>query len=506
MRQIRLLKSRPSLPIMIFGFLLVGARIGLITSTWLILMQRFSVNPIISGLTSVSLQGFVVMMKPLSEKIYERISISRSQIIGSAIGATSVVSMLLINNLAMFFCVVLLASVSKVMVEASFPLVTHRFINTDTSFSTRFFGTHQSAILVICALMAPFAMANNIVIPVLITFSFYVLGLIASIVMPECGYIEEAIEDLDNAPQEKFDRRFSDIVGNEIIRSNQSKIHKFRRIPSTLLMIMTFLNIVCGSASSLMALCFKEISGVSQGMDSVLLLVYGVSTALFGLWIIPKTLFKRELSMSVQWKLLFLGLVAGMVSMIYYITFAGVAVALGAAVINGLALTITYGLMNKIAANSLTKNQYKDFGCKVEQYNSISRVIAPIAIAIFASMTSLISAIYLLLVVCVIFSVITLARVILIINARKQEERVAELYLSYNGSNRELQTYGQKRRGLSDQTYRAPRSWRRINIRSRFRFSSHNRVSNNMFIFRNASSLSQKVSNVDSTGGTHRSR
>ncbi len=474
----RLLRNHPYQPIFLLGFFALAARIGVLASTWILFMARFNVTPVLSALMCVFGQGFITVMKPLSQQILSRYSLLVSQRSGAVIGIVSCIALIWIHNLALFLVLVLVASFSKVAIESTFPRVTHAFLVDDEKFSPRFIGIQQAAILFVSAIIAPVAFAGYVALPVVISAVLYGAVLVVTYLYPQCGD-DGYVEVLDtHSTQEQFNRRFSDIRRNECIREHQSRIHRFRRIPSTLLSIDLFVCIIAGAAATLMPLCFREISHVGQGMDSLLCCIFGVFAAITGLVILPWVQRRVALTENQEFRSLVVLLALCLVSCIFYTTFAGVKVGIMCAVINGIAITANRSILHRIASRNLIQNEYQKFGCLLMQREALARVGTPIFIGVLASMTSLHFTVTVLVILAAVFVVVTGARVSLIVHGRRYDYRTLQSVENPLHSARKLRTGRRTGKDLITVNQELAHEFlQRRYLRSRTESSSHNRIS-----------------------------
>ena len=231
MRIMRILRNSPQLPIFGLCAFSIAARVGFITSTFILLMSRFNVSPIISAFASISLQGSITMMRQLSNKLFKHLSLLSSQKFGAALGAVSCLLILTTHNLILFLFFVFIASFSKVAIDGTFPRVTHEYLVDDDKFASRLIGVQQGSMLFVSAIIAPIALSGLVIAPVLVCFALYALTFALVSVFPQCGSDSyEVIIDNDSS-ERLFQRRFGDIERNDWIRDKQSQIRKFRRIP-----------------------------------------------------------------------------------------------------------------------------------------------------------------------------------------------------------------------------------------------------------------------------------
>ncbi len=501
----RILRIRGKFPVYSLVFFSVAARVGFIASTWIVLMSRFHVSPILSGLMSLMVQGLITVMKPLSSAVFKRVSLLTSQRAGAILGLTSCFALLFIHNIILFLAIVFCASFSKVMIEATFPRVTHAFLVQDTKFAPRLIGVQEGSILFVSAAIAPVAFAGSVLIPLVIAAVLYACTWAITYLFPECGS-DSYEETLDSSSTtEQFNRRFSDIALNESIREYQSRIHKFRRIPSTLLSMDLFLNIIAGGCMALMPLCFKYISNVSQGMDSTLCFVYGGLAALTGFVLLPTIRKRATLTETHEWVLLVAAMGLGVITCVYYTTFAGVHIALLSAVVNGMALVTMQSLLRHVAARNLMQGEYQQFGCRLMQRNAIARVCSPIVVGVLASVTSLHFTMMVLLGLGGIFIAITVARVSLILYGRRYDYRLLASIEDPSHPARRLRTV--RREGTDIVGVDANTSLellRRRRIRSSSQPTTHHRLSVRSFRRGFTFTLSQKDSAMASTRWTSR--
>lgn len=187
MRILRISRTNPQLSVLSMSFVSNAARMGTIFVVWIILMKRFDVSPVLSGICCICVQGFAVGMKPLSEHIFRHISVLKSQRYGALLGSISVMLLVVAQNITMFLIVTLALSVSKVALESTIPRTTHKFLIESQGFAPKLVGTQQSAVLFMSLIVMPFAMANNYLLPALFTAIAYFVCVAITFVMPMCG-------------------------------------------------------------------------------------------------------------------------------------------------------------------------------------------------------------------------------------------------------------------------------------------------------------------------------
>lgn len=449
------LRNSQHLPIYSLAFFSVAARVGFIMSTWVLLVSRFDIDPLIACITSAAIQGTIVVMAPLSRYAFGKMTLLKSQRIGIMLGCVLALGVLYVYQLWFFLCLVFVASISKVLVEGTFPRVTHAHIIEDGNFASRLVGVQQGAVLVVCAMIAPIALMGYSIIPMVLTAGLYFCALAVTVFAPECGQdsFEERITK--NSPEETFHRRFSDMVINENIRIRQSRVHKYRRIPDALKMMDLFTNIICGGCAGLMPIVLRDVSKVSQGVDPLLCLVYGAIAAVTGVYLLPK-LRQRWSSISRhEWSVVFIAFTLFLMTGIIYTTFFGVGVALAAAVVNGLTYGLLQSFIHHIGARHLTHDQYQQFGCQLMQRNAIARVFSPLVFGTIASITSLTFAMMCVIVLGCVFVAISLARVSLIVHGRKRDERILASITDPAHPARKLHTVRPSREGVLVTDFRA---------------------------------------------------
>lgn len=473
----RISRNPEYLPVLLINFFSIASRVGLIASSWILLVNRFEINPILSAIMSMCVQGFIVAMNQISKKVTRNLSLLNTQRLGAIVGALSCLALLIVSNLVLFLTVVLFASFSKVLIESTFPRVTHRFLRNEKKFSSILMGTQQGSVLFVSLIIAPIAIFGNYDAPIVVTSALYFIALLVTVKFPSCAddNFEEVIQSGDS--QAKFDRRFSDIAANENIRSRQSKIHKFRRIPSTLMTLDLSVQIAGGASMVLMPLCFIQISNVSQGMDSVLCFIFGLAAAITGLYLFPKMQSRVSSNERAEWIFLLVFVSVMMFSCVTYITFFGVFVALVSAFVNGFSIISYLAILHTIAARNLDQVQYQEFGCKIMQRNALARITAPIVVGGLANITSLSFAVYSVFIFLGVLAIANAARVILILNGRKLDERAVRSIESIDHSARKLRSNRRSRNDVDQNDKRAFEFLSiRYSLRPRIEFSSSNRV------------------------------
>ncbi len=420
----RIVRDRAKFSIYILSFLAVASRVGFIASSWILLVSRFEINPILAGIMSILVQGFTIAMKPISEKCFNYVSVQTSLVLGGALGAICSVVLIRVNSIIPFLAVVLIASQSKVFLESTFPKITHSYVAKEENFSSKLTGVQQGAVLFVSALIAPIALSSIVLGPIYITAFLYASVLFFVLKYKFRHSKVDSIHQVINARESDIKRRLDDIVLNDSIRKNQSRIHKFRRVPATLLSMDLSINIISGSAMMLMPLCFIEMSKVSQGMDSTLCMIYGVFAILSGFILNPFLQSKVKLNDEKRWKLLLVTMSLAVLSTVFYTTFAGVTLAVVSAAVFGICLVMFHSNLYKIAANNLTDVQYQAFGTTIMQRNAIARVVSPVAIGVFTAMTSLEASLALVFVLSCIFVAVISCRVILILRGIRSAEKL----------------------------------------------------------------------------------
>lgn len=451
----RILRNSLSFPILALNFASIAARVGFIAASWLLLMDRFHVSPILSGIMSCAVQGFVTVMTPISRSIFSRVSLLTSQRIGAVLGLILSLTLIFVNDLIAFVLLVFVASFSKVAIESTFPRVTHAFLSSDPKFSAKLMGTQQSSVLFVSALIAPIALMGFHTAPMAIAAILYSVALGVTFVLSKCGDDGYTHIVTTHDSQVVFNRRFSDIKRNEEIRERQSRIHKFRRISSTLLMMDLFAQILGGGSVIMTPLVFKEVSHVSQGMDSTLCFVFGVFASLTGFVFFPLARKAITKSASREWIVLTCSVSLSLFTCVLYTTYFGVSVGVVAAVINGCVAITTQTMIHHIAARDMEQMQYQKFGCTLMQRNAIARVATPISLGVFAAITSIYSALMLLTFVSVVFTVIMGIRVSLIIHGRRFDHRTLRSIEDSAHPARKLRTSRRSRSDVSVEDARA---------------------------------------------------
>lgn len=417
----RIMRDSPERPFYAIGLLAVAGRTALMASVWILLMARFDVSPMTSAATSIALQGTIIFSQPLSKKIFLHMTVLSSQRLGAGVGIISSSALLFIDNLAIFIAVAFIASTSKVALESTFPRITHSYTANDPKFASRFVGAKESGYLCASAIIAPIALSGFMVAPMVIAISIFIVVYAFTFLFPECGM--DSYEEVLNADstQERFDRRIGDIERNESIRENQSRIHKLRRIPSTLLLIVLFQNLVCGGSMALMALCLAQVSSLSQGVEPALGIIFGVSASFVGIIVMTWIRNNFKLSDGYEWGLLIFSYMLVMVSVILYTTIAGLYVAIIAAFFNGLSWAMCDSLLSQRAAQVLSVNEYHKFGCSMMQRDALGRIVAPLIVGAVATWTSLHGAFIFIGICALVFTLIISLRVILIMYGQQRD-------------------------------------------------------------------------------------
>lgn len=501
----RILRNSRLLPIYSICALAIAARFGFVTASLLLLMNRFQVSPMISAIMCVCLQGVVVAMQPISVRLFRVISLNASQKMGAILGLVACIALMHLQNLILFLFVVFLASFSRVAIEGTFPRVTHGFILEDHTFASRLIGCQQGSLVVLFAVVAPIAITGSVLGPMAIMVFLYLLILALAISYPQCG--SDTYEEVLTAgsPQDKFERRFGDIVRNEVIREHQSRVHRFRRVPATLLSIDLFINIIVSGSIVLTPLCFISISKVPQSMDSVLAFAYGGLAAVTGLILLPLLRKKFNFTQNQEWIILACTLPIAFTTSILYSTIFGLEVGVVSAGINGVAVSIMLTFIQQIGARNLTQMQFQKFGCQLLQRNALARIVTPLVFGSLASFFTLRTTFLLLALTGLLFSLVSLTRVILIVHGRKLDHRTL---LSIENTSHPARRLRTNRRSQSDvecdDTRLVIERLKAKRIQSQTRFAIYNKLRFRYFLFRTPITPTQKERTLASTRGTPR--
>jgi len=499
----RILRNRPERQIFLLSAISTAARFGLSVSTFILLMNRFDVDPILAAAVGISLQGFATVTSQISKRLFKVVSLSTSQKIGASVGIFATLCMMQTNSAVLFLFLTFLSSFSRVALEATFPRVTHSMIVADKSFASRLVGVQQGSFLIVCVIIAPIALAGSVLGPMIVTAIFYSLVFLIALFYPACGIdsFEEAIEADDG--QEKFDRRFEDIVRNENVRDNQSRVHKFRRTTSTLLSADLYINIIMSGSVLVMPLCFRDISKLSQAFESVFAILFGLTAAFTGLYLLPLLKRKFDLDQKQEWILIGVLLPVQFVCSILYSSFLGLYLAMLCAASSGVFVTILLTTIQQLSARNLTLNQFQDFGCRLQQRSAIAKVITPLVLAMVASATSLIFAIVCLFLLAVLFSTISISRVILIVHGRRLDYKTLAAIEDLAQPVQALRTNRRSREDVDcEDTGVVVERLEQERLRSRAKFAAYNRLRFRTFLFRAPAAFPQKDSYVDATRGS----
>jgi|GEM_PF-4859762 len=497
----RILRNSSTFPVFALCFTAIAARVGFIAASWILLVTRFGLDPIVSGIMSAGMQGAITLMVPVSRQIFNRLSLLKSQRAGALLGMVSCLALLNANSMIVFIVVVTVASFSKVAIEATFPRITHSMLLEDVKFSPRLMGTQQGAVLFVSAVIAPVALLGSETGPMYIAFTLYFATCMVTMLLPKCGFdsYEEIITT--DSKQKVFDRRFTDMANNECVRARQSRIHKFRRIPSTLLSLDLASQIIGGGSVAIMPLCFIHISKVSQGMDSALCFTFGIFAAITGLMLIPHILKRVGLSEKQEWIIICSAVAISLFTCSLYTTYFGIEVALVSAVVNGCVVVCMQTFLHRMASRNLTQQQYQEFGCKLMQRNAIARVLTPLFLGGVATATSLHFAFWTLMAMSAIFSLVLVARVSLIVYGRKSDLKALSFIEGALESTGEMQTLRRTRDDFDSEDSRVISELFEQRVRSRDELAAYNRLRFRAFLFRSSTAFSQKDSDVDAARG-----
>ena len=112
-----IVKDKQKSQILLLNCILCMARVGLMASSYILLVANFDLNALNSAIVTIALQGFAVFSKLIANYLFSRFTIRRIQIVGSFIGTFSAFGMIFTRNFYLFCIFILIASLAKISRE-----------------------------------------------------------------------------------------------------------------------------------------------------------------------------------------------------------------------------------------------------------------------------------------------------------------------------------------------------------------------------------------------------
>ena len=339
----------------LYGF----TRVGFLTSAFVLLVIKLDLTILNSAIVTIMLQGATLFANKLCDNVFSKYSIKALQVSASLLGSVCSLMILLTNNFYVFIFVVFICSFAKVSFEVTMPIISHKHIEADNAFASKLVGFNMGGILCISAITATFVFLHLDFLPIIITS--FMFGLLCFLITS--GYIQYN--------QKTFKRRLE-----PDIKENEKNSFKNR----TLSMIDLSSHIVGGLSVCIMPVALKTVSHLSQGVDSLLFFIFGLTAYICGVFVIPKINTKINISIKTQWHLLLYASAMVIIGLVLYCSYFGLFWACFGAVIEGVGSALAYSSIHTLAAKELNGERYKTFCNGLNQRSARSRIIAAISL------------------------------------------------------------------------------------------------------------------------------
>ena len=339
----------------LYGF----TRVGFLTSAFVLLVIKFDLTILNSAIVTIMLQGVTLFANSLCDNVFSKFSIKTIQISASAIGSICSAMILFTNNFYIFVFVIFICSFAKVSFEVTIPILSHNHIESDKTFASKIVGYNMAGILCVSALTATLVFLNLDFLPIAITSLMF--GLLCFLITS--GYIQYSQNAFEKTLKSKLDK------------NNKSSFEN-----RTLSMIDLSSHIVGGLSVCIMPVALKTVSHLSQGVDSLLFFIFGLTACICGVFVIPKINTKINISIKAQWHLLLYASAMVIIGLVLYCSYFGLFWACFGAVIEGVGSALAYSLIHTLAAKELNGERYKTFCNGLNQRSARSRIIAAISL------------------------------------------------------------------------------------------------------------------------------
>ena len=472
--------------LILLSFLSPLARVGLIASTFILLVMRFQLDALSSALVTVSLQGATIFTKTILRRFLSKYTARKVLLFGSYLGASSAILLSFLNNFNFFVFVLLVASLSKIAFETSLPLLSHKHFEHDKSFASRFIGSAQGGTLAISAIIAILMFIDKTQFAIFVTAGAYLA--IGVMIHTRFLVIEE------------------NQISDKVLSKNRLEKSKGSFQCRTLAFADLSINIIGGMSACLMPVVFKTVSHVSQGTDSILCFIFGAFAFIAGTKLIPVFSKKFVLSAKDQWVMFLVSVSVTIITSMSFTTYYGVKVAFFGAALNGLGFSFGYSALHSIAAQELDKSKYQLLLSGMCQRAAYARIISPVALGALSKILSITALMGVAACIVAVLGIVLISRVNIVINAINaniKADNISELAIptskSFSGVDRRRKTFA------TNYDFDRAKLLRRYNS-ARTSSPSFNRIRDYSFELRRVASSSQTYADMVATWRSHRFR